>query len=164
MVLVPALLSTGLLVYLNMRWLDEGKIARQQHHDFELAAHGLLLIEQCSVAVSKGSVENPSISGTNAARVRPEKENAAVSAAARESDLPPKVIKQINKLVMLSGEETHSTEQMPSDKGEVDMAQLVWFKQHQLCCQPDTAEKVCLQPLPIVLPQNGRKMKAFAVS
>ena len=45
MVLAPALLSTGLLLYLNQQWIDEGIIAKKQGKNYEIVTHEFFNME-----------------------------------------------------------------------------------------------------------------------
>ncbi len=97
MVLVPALLSSALLIYLNYQWAEEGVIARQQGKSYETVRHEFFNLERAKEAAfaarAGAPVETIQKSADEAAA-----ELELVKEAAKESEASPTTLALIEKL------------------------------------------------------------------
>ncbi|CAN5373873.1 hypothetical protein BH10CYA1_BH10CYA1_20360 [soil metagenome] len=97
MVLVPALLSSALLLYLNQRWAEEGVIARQQGKNYETVAHEFFNLEHAKTA-SFGARFGLAIEAVQKSRDLAAAELELVKESAKESGASPTTLALIEKL------------------------------------------------------------------
>jgi signal transduction histidine kinase len=97
MVLAPALLSTGLLLYLNQQWIDEGIIAKKQGKNYEIVTHEFFNMEHAK-EVTEGVKGSVSAADVLQRRKLAAQEMELVKTAAREGDITSTTLALIDKL------------------------------------------------------------------
>jgi signal transduction histidine kinase len=105
MVLAPVLLSTGLLLWVGLAWIEEGQIASKCRKDFEATAHGAkamtLLGKAMAVRLRRATASDIARDNLTLAN----KEIELCKAATRESEIPQSALPIIDRLARLGGEE-----------------------------------------------------------
>lgn len=97
MVLVPALLSSALLLYLNHRWAEEGVIAARQGKNYESVAHEFFNLQHAK-ATSFGVRNSLPIETVQKSRDLAATEMEILKKTATESDASPTTLALIEKL------------------------------------------------------------------
>lgn len=97
MVLVPALLSSALLLYLNQRWAEEGVIAKQQGKNYEMVRHEFTNLEHTKTA-GFGARNGLPFEEVKKSRDAATAELKLVQQAAKESGSSPTTLALIEKL------------------------------------------------------------------
>ncbi|RTL45375.1 MAG: HAMP domain-containing histidine kinase [Candidatus Melainabacteria bacterium] len=97
MVLVPALLSSGLLLYLNKQWANESLIAWQQNKNYESVAHEFFNMEHAK-EITMGARRGAPIEIVHQENVLAKAELKLLKQTARESGASQKTLDLIEKL------------------------------------------------------------------
>ncbi len=112
MVLAPALFSSGLLLYLNQQWIDEGIIAKKQGKNYEIVTHEFFNMEHAK-DVTEGVKGSVSAADVLQRRKLAAQEMELAKTAARESDISTTTLGLIDKL---ASAESHALRDLNNPK------------------------------------------------